>query len=119
MDYSRYKTLSISVDGKVMTIALDRPDAMNAVNARMHDELTWIWEDAQNDDAVKLIVITGNGKAFCAGGDINWMAGQWQEEGDGRAMQDSTADTAKKLIFNLLDCEKPIICKLKISFFAV
>ena len=108
MDYSRYETLSITIDDKVLTVALDRPDALNAVNARMHDELTWIWEDVQNDDDVALVVLTGNGKAFCAGGDINWMAG----EGEGRAMNTMTAYLAKKLIFNLLDCEKPIICSL-------
>jgi enoyl-CoA hydratase len=108
MDYSRYETLSIATDDKVLTVALNRPDALNAVNARMHDELTWIWEDAQNDDDVALIVLTGNGKAFCAGGDINWMAG----EGEGRSMNTMTAYSAKKLIFNLLDCEKPIICSL-------
>jgi enoyl-CoA hydratase len=108
MDYSRYETLDIRKDGRVMTIALNRPEALNAVNSRMHDELTWIWPDAQEDPEVGIIVLTGNGRAFCAGGDIGWMAGT----GEGRDMADMSAYSGKKLLFNLLDMEKPVICKL-------
>ncbi|TDI60995.1 MAG: enoyl-CoA hydratase/isomerase family protein [Alphaproteobacteria bacterium] len=108
MDYSHYKALRVEITDKIMRVTLNRPDVLNAVNAQMHEELTQIWVDAQADSQVAIIVLTGEGKAFCAGGDINWMAG----DDDGQLISAMTVDMPRKLVINLLACEKPIICSL-------
>jgi enoyl-CoA hydratase len=108
MDYSHYKALHVAVADKIMRVTLNRPDALNAINAQMHEELTQIWLDAQADTGVAIIVITGEGKAFCAGGDINWMAGAE----DGKSITAMTVDMPRKLVMNQLACDKPIICSL-------
>jgi len=108
MDYSHYSALQIEVVDKIMRVTLNRPDDLNAINAQMHEELVQVWLDAQQDSEVSMVVLTGAGKAFCAGGDINWMAG----DDDGREIKSMTTDMPRKLVLNLLACEKPIICSL-------
>jgi len=68
-------TLNITSAGAVRILALDRPDALNALNAQMTDELTDAFLTAAEDDAVKVVLLTGNGKAFWAGADLKEMGG--------------------------------------------
>ncbi|WP_255681446.1 enoyl-CoA hydratase-related protein [Natrinema sp. SYSU A 869] len=67
-----YENLAVTLDGDVLRIAIDRPDALNAVNAPLHTELAEVFDDAYDADA-RVVVLTGNGDAFSAGGDVNWM----------------------------------------------
>lgn len=90
----------------VLLATLNRPEALNATNARMHWELTQLWGVAQCDPATNVIVVTGAGdRAFCAGGDLNLV-----EEMVGnptavaRVMQE-----ASDIVYNMLACEKPIV----------
>ena len=53
--------------GGLCTLTLNRPEALNAVNAQMHTELSDIFYDVQNDSDADIVVLTGAGKAFCAG----------------------------------------------------
>src|SRR3954465_12308783 len=63
-------TVQVQRRGAVSTIILDRPQAMNAVNADLGDALKQAVEAAAGDDAVRAVVLTGNGKAFCSGADL-------------------------------------------------
>jgi enoyl-CoA hydratase len=105
MNDSDYKSLLIKRDAKILRVSLNRPDALNAVNAQLHDELVRLWLDVQDDPDIALVVLTGEGRAFCAGGDINWMG----EDEDAAPM---ATDMAKRLVLNQLSCEKPIIASL-------
>src|SRR5690242_4503650 len=58
----------------IMHLTLNRPDALNALNAELMDELDQVFLSAKNDETVKALLITGNGKAFCAGADIKQLA---------------------------------------------
>jgi len=107
MKYEDYKTISFKRDGKVLTVTLNRPDVLNAVNGDLHTELSHVFYDVATDPA-DIIVLTGAGRAFCAGGDIDWM----QSGVDDPLGFDTVVFEAKKIIFGLLDCEKPIICRL-------
>ncbi|MDF1736120.1 MAG: enoyl-CoA hydratase-related protein [Minwuia sp.] len=107
MKFEDYKTISFRRDGKVLTVTLNRPDVLNAVNGDLHTELSHVFYDVATDPA-DIIVLTGAGRAFCAGGDIDWM----QSGVDDPLGFDSVVFEAKKIIFGLLDCEKPIICRL-------
>ncbi|KQT09734.1 enoyl-CoA hydratase/isomerase family protein [Ramlibacter sp. Leaf400] len=108
MNFEDYKCLELRRDGRVLTIALNRPEQRNAVNGRLHLELSRVFEDAQRDPESDIVVLTGNGSAFCAGGDIDWM----QESIDDPEEFERTAREGKDIVFSQLDLEKPLICKL-------
>jgi len=71
-----YETIKVDVTENVATITLDRPDALNALNQKLLGEVCTALEDADNNDKVRCIVITGSSKAFAAGADITEMASQ-------------------------------------------
>jgi len=62
--------LRIEIDGRVATITLDRPDALNALTVALKEELLDAFASVADDDAVRAIVLTGAGRAFCAGQDL-------------------------------------------------
>ncbi|CAK7017378.1 MAG: Short-chain-enoyl-CoA hydratase [Desulfovibrio sp.] len=59
-----------SVENKIATITLNRPDNLNTMTADMYMEMIELLDKAENDDAVRVIVVTGNGRVFCAGADL-------------------------------------------------
>ena len=69
-----YETIIVEVEDHVATIKLNRPDALNALNTQLLSELTEALEDADKNDKVRCIVLTGSAKAFAAGADIKQMA---------------------------------------------
>ncbi len=69
------KTIVYAVDREVATITLNRPDRLNAWTGRMHAEYRWALDQAERDAAVRVIVVTGAGRAFCAGADFNALDG--------------------------------------------
>jgi enoyl-CoA hydratase len=108
MDYSRYKTILAERRGRILTLSLNRPDALNAVNHVMHEELATIFADVQLDDACDVCVLTGAGRAFSAGGDIAEMQAAFERGGEVFV----TLVDAKRIVFSLLDLEKPIIARV-------
>jgi enoyl-CoA hydratase len=108
VDYGKYNEIDVHLDGRIATVTLNRPQKLNAVNGALHTELAHIFIDLNEDADIEVIVLTGAGRAFSAGGDIDWM----QDAIDRPADFEVTAREAKQIIFSLLDCEKPIIAKL-------
>lgn len=107
-DYSRYECVRVEKAEKLATVTLNRPDALNAVNPQMHHELERVWVDLADDPEVNAILLTGAGKAFCAGGDVKGMASRAEGEGEPRRFRLNPAG-GKRLIQNLLEVEQPII----------
>lgn len=70
-----YQTLIVTLNAGILTVTLNRPDKLNVLNALVLDELADIFVKAGSDDAINGMLITGNGKAFCAGADISQLAG--------------------------------------------
>ncbi len=68
-----YETLAIAMHDGVAVVALNRPDVHNAFNETLISELTEVLNVLDDDDAVRAVVLAGNGKSFCAGADLNWM----------------------------------------------
>jgi enoyl-CoA hydratase/carnithine racemase len=66
-----YQTLDYAVDDGILTLTLDRPDALNAFTVTMAEELVDAYDRASADDDVAAIVVTGRGRAFCAGMDLS------------------------------------------------
>lgn len=103
-----YQTLLFKRRGRILEITMNRPDKLNAVDEAMHAELARVFVDASNDPECDVVVLTGAGRAFSSGGDIDWM----QKMIDQPASFEKTAREGKQIVFSLLDCEKPVIAKL-------
>jgi enoyl-CoA hydratase len=103
MDYSRYQCLTVERSGKVLVVSFNRPESMNAVDARTHTELSWIFADLAQDTEVQAIVLTGAGRAFSAGGDIDWFVHMTQDELDQLFVE------ARKIIVDMLEVPQPIV----------
>jgi len=108
IDYTRYKTILARRDGRVLTLSFNRPETLNAFNADMHREIGEILVDARHDQDADIIVLTGEGRAFSAGGDVTWM----QDGIDNPSAFEASAQEARAIVFNLLDLDKPVICKM-------
>ena len=106
-----YETISISADERgVATLLLDRADKHNALSAKMIEELTDAAHALGADEAERVVVLTGAGKSFCAGGDLRWMQDQMAADPETRGIE------AKKLamMLNALnEMPKPLIAKVQ------
>ena len=82
MDYASYRDLLFERRPEgVLLITINRPDRMNATNDRLHTELVKVWRDVGEDPETRVVVITGAGRAFSAGGDLDMverMAGDYR-----------------------------------------
>ena len=99
-----YETLLYTVDHHVATITLNRPQVLNALNAKVFDELEHIFTDMDSNPAVRVLLITGAGeKAFAAGADITELARTTAATGQQMALRGQA-------VFSLIaDCGKPVI----------
>src|SRR5437762_9403385 len=106
MEYSDYRYLLFDRrDNGVVAITINRPEVMNATNARLHWELTQVWLTVDADPETRVAVVTGAGKAFSAGGDLELV-----EEMAGNA--DAAARTmreASDLVYNIVNLDKPVV----------
>ena len=106
LDANNYTTIDIEKRADGVAIAtLNRPEKLNAVNAAMHRELSTLPVDANRDPDVRVLVLTGAGRAFCAGGDFS--ADRDAPMG-GRYL--NSLNEARLIVDNWLDMEKPVIC---------
>jgi len=84
-----YVDIAYAVDGAVATITLNRPDALNAWTRTMEQEVHAAMTEASADDAVRAIILTGAGRGFCAGADMNLLSGIQEGAGAGARTSDS------------------------------
>ena len=90
---------------RVLRITINRPERYNALDQVGHRELTYVWRDVDDDPDVDVVILTGAGKAFSAGGDFE-MVEKITEDFDVRV---SIWKEAKDLVYNIMNCGKPII----------
>lgn len=103
-----YNTLQLTRKERLLTITLNRPDSLNAVNLEMHEELAEVFSFAAMDEGSDVIVLTGAGSAFSAGGDLDHLANNAAHP----ELFDNEVRLAKRIVFALLDLDKPIVCRL-------
>lgn len=113
-----YTTLRYEVADRTATITLNRPERLNAINARMPEEIRSAVERADAEPAAHVVVLTGAGRAFCAGYDLKEFAEQaedphtqdmpWDPTVDYRMMSRNTED-----FMSLWRCSKPTIAKVR------
>ena len=105
MDYAEYQYLTFDRKPGVLLITINRPDVMNATNARLHWELTQVWLTVDADPTVRVALITGAGRAFSAGGDLGMLE-------DTAGNPDAIARTmreASDLVYNMINLDKPVV----------
>ncbi|CAG9175846.1 enoyl-CoA hydratase/isomerase family protein [Cupriavidus pampae] len=104
-----FTTLAVTVAQHVATVTLNRPDVRNAFNETVIAELTGAFRALGDTPEVRAIVLAGNGPAFCAGADLNWMkkmAGYSDDENRADAL------TLAQMLHTIWACPKPVIARV-------
>lgn len=104
--YAQFTKLQIDYPAhRVLRITFNRPEALNAIDAETHRQLTYIWRTIDEDNDVNAVIITGAGRAFSAGGDLR-MAQKMLTDQETRMVE---WKHAKDLVYNVINCSKPIV----------
>jgi enoyl-CoA hydratase/carnithine racemase len=117
-----YQHIIYEVAEQILTITLNRPDKLNAFTATMMHELIDAFERADNDDAVRAVIVTGAGRAFCAGADLSSGARTFDRDarpdrptvptkpnGEPDLSSDAARDGGGRVTLRIFDCVKPVI----------
>ncbi|MBI5014563.1 MAG: crotonase/enoyl-CoA hydratase family protein [Deltaproteobacteria bacterium] len=118
-------TLETRLDEGVLVVSLNRPEQLNAFTVTMANELEQTFRTASEDDAVRAIIVTGNGRAFCAGMDLSSSANVFgldeslrptmqdmHERLDDPAICDGVRDTGGRVTLAIYECKKPVIAAI-------
>ncbi|HVM20984.1 MAG TPA: enoyl-CoA hydratase-related protein [Egibacteraceae bacterium] len=101
--------VTAETQGWITTVTLRRPEALNALDAMMTAELTGVLHDLQHDDATRVIVLTGEGRGFCAGADLSGVADLAGSAPTPAQLRQLTRRDAARLARTLYETEKPIV----------
>ncbi len=107
------ETIATAVEDRVLTITLNRPDRLNAFTETMRDELIGAFDQADADDEVRAVIVTGAGRGFCAGADLS--AGATTFNYEGREAPEELArhrDGGGRVTLRIFDCTKPVIAAI-------
>jgi enoyl-CoA hydratase/carnithine racemase len=108
-----FETIRYAVDDGVCTLTLHRPDKLNAVTAAMIDELITAFDRIDADDAVRAVIVTGAGRAYCAGADLSGGGKTFAREGgDGSRSAAEHRDGGGRVTLRLFDLKKPVIAAI-------
>jgi enoyl-CoA hydratase/carnithine racemase len=102
-----FETIRYAVDDGVCTLTLHRPDKLNAVTATMIDELIAAFDRIDADDAVRAVIVTGAGRAYCAGADLSGGGKTFERDGSRSAAEHR--DGGGRVTLRLFDLKKPVI----------
>jgi len=105
------ENIKVAVDGGIVTISLNRPERLNALAGYMRRDLAEALEEAGSDPEVRVIVIKGEGHAFCAGGDIHFMA-ELVERGDSEEFA-RLLGAARRVILAIRQMTKPVLASIE------
>ena len=97
-----YQHIKYEVEERIATITLNRPEKLNAFTATMREELIGAFGRADEDDEVRVIIVTGAGRAFCAGADLS-------KGGDSFHFDDSFRDGGGQVSLRIFESKKPVI----------
>jgi 2-(1,2-epoxy-1,2-dihydrophenyl)acetyl-CoA isomerase len=104
---SRYEHIDVKEESGIVTITLNRPERLNALAGHMRRDLAEALEHAGSDRSVRVVVLTGAGRAFCAGGDVGFMA-QLIERNDAEEFS-RLLGAARRVITAIRQMTKPVI----------
>ncbi len=121
----QYNTLHTALEQGILTLQLNRPDQMNSFTVEMANELVDFFTKVSEDDAIGAIVVTGSGRAFCAGMDLSREGNVFgldetlkptlndlQERGEDPVIKETVRDTGGRVVLAIFDCKKPVIAAI-------
>lgn len=104
--YAKYQRLVFDrPHPRVLRVTMTSPLKLGAMDALLHKEVSEVWSDIDSDDSVSAVIITGEGKSFSAGGDLNHE----RKVCDDYHLRMEVMSEARKLVHGMLDCRKPIV----------
>lgn len=106
MDFTKYTRFRFDLSDRILTVTMNRPDQLNAFDRTMEQEMVQVLYEGAEDPDFDVVVLTGAGRAFCAGGSYELMQ-QLIDEPDTFSIQ-----LAKRTVFGLLDFPKPVVAKV-------
>jgi enoyl-CoA hydratase len=105
MDYGLPGVIDVDVDGPVRVVRLMRPEQLNAVNDELHLALTRLFPQLSADRDARVAVITGEGRAFSAGGDFDLLDRMARD----RALRHAVIAEGRELVLNMIRCRIPVV----------
>ncbi len=112
---SNFETIRLEVEDGIATLTLNRPDKLNAFNTLMMQEMIAAFDQTDADDSVRVVIVTGAGRAFCAGADLSAGAATFDystrggEDKDARTLDGVQRDGGGLLTLRIYDSLKPVI----------
>src|SRR6186713_992233 len=108
-----YEQIRYEVDGPILTLTLSRPEKLNAFTVRMMHELIDAFDRADADDAVRVVIVTGAGRAFCAGADLSGGSGAFDHTSGSKPLTiDTHRDGGGLLTLRIFESKKPVIAAI-------
>lgn len=120
-----YQTLATHNEDGILTVTLNRPEQLNAFTVQMADELEQLFNDASEDDGVAAIIVTGAGRAFCAGMDLSVPGNVFgldeqqaptlddmHQRLEDPAIKAGVRDTGGRVTLSIYNCKKPVIAAI-------
>ncbi|OFX27084.1 MAG: enoyl-CoA hydratase [Bacteroidetes bacterium GWA2_31_9] len=102
----KYSTIELEINNNLATVWLNRPEIRNALNETMISEIIDCFENINNIQNIRVVLLKGRGKSFCAGADLNWMSGVSKY-----TYQQNYSESIQlaKCFFSIYTCKKPVI----------
>lgn len=114
-----FETILYELEEKILTITLNRPDRLNAFTGQMMDELILAFKEAGQDDDVRVIIVTGAGRGFCAGADLEAGGANFNRDAKNKGQKTSDKENLEwirdgggRTTLAIYDCPKPIIAAI-------
>jgi enoyl-CoA hydratase len=111
IDVESYEHVRLHVDGPILRATITNPAKKNAVNAGVAADLNRLWRDVDADEDLRVVILAGEGEAFCSGLDLSRIADQ--DTPGTRARSKAAAKGIRDRIWDILDCETPTIAKVR------
>ena len=115
----KFETIKYEVKDKILTITLNRPDRLNAFTGQMMNDLISAFNSASNDDEVRVVIVTGEGRGFCAGADLGAGEATFNRDESPRTKKTDDEENLEWLrdgggrtTLAIYDCSKPIIAAI-------
>ncbi len=105
-----FETLILKIQNAIGNVILNRPDIHNAFNDKMIEELSRVFDEIDKSNEIRAVILSGEGKSFCAGADLNWMR---------RVKDYSYEDNLKEslaladMLYKIYSCSKPTVAKVQ------
>ena len=105
MAYDLPDVIRVESDGPIRIVRLSRPEQLNAINPELHYGLTQVFPQLSADAEARVAVITGDGRAFSAGGDFDLL----DRMANDRELRRDTIDEGRELVLNMIRCRIPVV----------